>query len=210
MEAEENQALAARVVTLERRLRLYQCLGMGLGVVLLLGVSIAARPEAVSPDVIRATRLEIVDAAGRVVLQAGVHEDQSGGTLRLWDRAGQLMIGAYATKRGGRLEVVDPAGQETFSAGAQPGSDFPGLWERQLQAFERQRSDMERQSQEIGRLERQVHRREIRPSIVGADAQQERELNRQGRELDRQSRDIQRLAHELSTLSHRLRSVERR
>ena len=210
MEVEEKQAMAARVKILERQLRLYQRLVMGLGVVLLLGVGIAARPEALSSDVIRATRLEIVDAAGRVVLQAGSREDQSGGTLRLWDRTGRLAIGAYATPRGGRLEVVDQAGQETFSAGTLPGSDVPGLWERQLQVFERQRNDINRQGQEIGRLERQGRIRETGPSTSGEAAQQERELSRQDRELQRQNRELQRLGRELSNLSHRLRTVERR
>ncbi len=108
MENTNQAAFAKRLSTIERRVRLYHRLAIGLGLMVIASACIAARNVSSKPMTIRATRLDIVNEAGQVVLSVGF--DIQGGTLRLWSHDGKLYFGAYATTKGGRLEVLTQGG----------------------------------------------------------------------------------------------------
>src|SRR5882672_9511539 len=97
--------VGVRLTTLERRVRRYQRLTLALGLVLVMGLSLAARGTPSVTDVLQAKRFEVVDEVGTVV------------------------VAAYATAVGGRLEVVSNIGRQVFSAGSVQGAKEPvGLW----------------------------------------------------------------------------------
>ena len=67
---EENSAIMhARLTILERRVRCYQRLTLALGLVLVVGFSLAARDAPSVADVLQARHFEVVDEAGRVVVE---------------------------------------------------------------------------------------------------------------------------------------------
>src|SRR5262245_19188693 len=115
MEEYTPAAIAGRLATLERRLRQYRRLSLGLGLLLLAGVSMASQTAPAPSPVVCSTRLEVVDEAGRVVFTA--EAQKGGGTIRVFNQAGNAGVVAAATELGGRLEVLNREGQEIFSAG---------------------------------------------------------------------------------------------
>ena len=68
---EDNLAsMNARMTILERRVHCYQRLTLALGLVLVVGFSLAARDAPSVADVLQARRFEVVDEAGRAVVVA--------------------------------------------------------------------------------------------------------------------------------------------
>lgn len=113
MENKKQAIIADRLGTLERRVCLYHRLSIGFGLIIIAAACVAARHAAFKPMTIRATRLEIVNETGQVVLSAG--SDAHGGTLRLWTHDGKLRLRAFATSKGGRLAVLNQEGYERMA-----------------------------------------------------------------------------------------------
>jgi hypothetical protein len=154
METKQHVVIAERLGALERRVRLYHRLALGLGLMIIAAVCIAAPRVTSKPLTIRAARLDIVNASGQVVLSAD--SDVSGGTLRLWTNDGKLRIGAYATSKGGRLDVLSQEGYERFSAGTSGATDLQGLWERHQQRVNQNAQDINRLNQDFHSIESQM------------------------------------------------------
>lgn len=208
MENRKQAVLANRAGALERRVRLYHRLAIGFGFIVIAAACMAARHVASKPMTLRATRLEIVNEAGQVVLRAGF--DTDGGTLRLWTHDGKLRLGAYATSKGGRLEVLNGEGYELFSAGAHSATGRQGLWERHQHRFDQNTQETNRLNQEIHTIESQIGALEQpnRPDISGA--QQQRNIDRLQAELNLQRSALDQLRSRLERLDQQLRRIDRR
>lgn len=208
MENKHLAVIADRLGTLERRIRLYHRLALGVGLVMIAAACIAARHVASNPTMIRAARLEIVNASGQVVLSAG--SDAEGGTLRLWTHDGELRLGAYATGKGGRLEVLQQEGYELFSAGTHRETGLQGLWERHRHNFDQNTQDTNRLKQEMRTLESQLRplAQPSRPDI--SSAQQQRDIDRLEMELNQQRRALDQQRSRLERLDQQLHRIDRR
>ena len=150
---EENSAIMhARLTILERRVRCYQRLTLALGLVLVVGFSLAARDAPSVADVLQARRFEVVDEAGKMV------------------------VAAYATAVGGRLEVVSNIGRQVFSAGSVQGAKEPvGLWEQTLQTIDRQGRALDQQRrmlEDLGRQPRNLPQSRQTPGDLKAQSQE--------------------------------------
>jgi hypothetical protein len=208
MEEYTPTAIAARLAVLERQVRRYRRLGLGLGLLLLAGVSMASQTSPAPSPVLRTTRLEVVDEAGRVVFAA---EAQKGsGAIRLFNQAGKAGVVAAAADLGGHFAVLNREGQEIFSTGAQGGGTPAGLWERERRTLEQQRRELDQLRQELAQATRQLRTLEP-PARSSSDGgrleqlveQQRRDLDQQRRELDQQRRLIDALERQMRYLEHR-------
>ena len=185
---EENSAIMnARLTILERRVRCYQRLTLALGLVLVVGFSLAARDVPSVADVLQARRFEVVDEAGKVV------------------------VAAYATAVGGRLEVVSNIGRQVFSAGSVQGAKEPvGLWEQTLQTIDRQGRALDQQRRMLEDLGRRLRNLPQPRQTTGSLESQGLEFARLRQDVDQQRRTLDIVDRQLQSLSYQLRSLERR
>lgn len=208
MENQKQTVIADRLGTLERRVRLYHRLAIGFGLIVIAAACIAARNVDSKPTTIRATRLEIINEAGQVVLRAGF--DTDGGTLRLWTHDGKLRFGAYATSKGGRLEVLNREGHERFSAGPRRETDLQGLWERHRQRFAQNAQETNRLTQAMYTVESQL-RALAQPNRADISvAQQQRDIDRLQVALSQQRSRLDQQRSRLDRLDQQIRSIDRR
>ncbi|GIX49408.1 MAG: hypothetical protein KatS3mg131_3619 [Candidatus Tectimicrobiota bacterium] len=175
--------------------------GLLLGLALWAGLRLVAAQA--PPEGIRTGRLEIVDAAGRIVARLEAHAE--GGRLQLWSRTGALGLTAVARPAGGGLEVLDAEERVRFSAGMPREAAVP-LWERQQHQVERLQQQLARQQQDVQRLQRLVASLEGRQP----DARQRLELDRLQRDLEQLARSVQGLRRDLEHLERLVRTLERR
>ena len=185
---EDNLAIMnARVTILERRLHCYQRLTLALGLVLVVGFSLAARDAPSVADVLQARRFEVVDGAGRAV------------------------VAAYATAVGGRLEVVSNIGRQVFSAGSIQGVKEPvGLWEQTLQTIDRQGRTLDQHRRMLEDLGRQSRNLSQSHQTTGGLEFQSQVFARLRQDVDQQRRTLDSVERQLQSLSYQLRSLERR
>ena len=185
---EENLAsIHVRLTILERRVRCYQRLTLALGLVLVVGFSLAARDAPSVADVLQARRFEVMDEAGRAV------------------------VTAYATAVGGRLEVVSNLGRQVFSAGSVQGAKEPlGLWEQTLQTIDRQGRALDQQRRLLEDLGRQPRNPSQSQQTTGGLESQSQEFARLRQDVDQQRRTLDLIDRQLQSLSYQLRSLERR
>jgi hypothetical protein len=185
---DDNLAIiGARLTVLERRVRWNQRLTLALGLVLVIGVSLAARTVPSGADVLQARRLEVVDEAGKVGFTA------------------------YATAGGGRIEVLNNTGRQIFSAGTIQGGKEPvGLWEQTLQTIDRQGRELDQQRRMLEDLGRQLHRLPQSRQTAGELEPQSREIAQLRQDIELQRRAIDTVDRQLQSLVYQLRSLERR
>ena len=185
---EDNSAsLHARLTTLERCVRCYQRLTLALGLVLVMGFSLAARDAPSVADVLQARRFEVVDEAGKVV------------------------VAAYATAVGGRLEVVSNIGRQVFSAGSVQGAKEPvGLWEQTLQTIDRQGRELDQQRRMLEDLGRQLRNLPQARQTTGGLESQSLEFARMRQDIEQHRRALDIIDRQLQALTFQLRSLERR
>ncbi len=208
MENTNQAAFAKRLSTIERRVRLYHRLAIGLGLMVIASACIAARNVSSKPMTIRATRLDIVNEAGQVVLSVGF--DTQGGTLRLRSHDGKLHFGAYATTKGGRLEVLTQEGYELFSTGLHGDPARQGLWERHRHHLDQNRQETNRLSQDFHTLRSQLQALAHQNRVGVAVVQQQREIDRLEHEINQQRRELDSQRHRLEGLERHFRTIERR
>jgi hypothetical protein len=170
-------------------------------VIMLLGVRVAAQSPAPQPDTIRATRLEIVNETGQVVLRAEARH--SGGAIELWNTAGKLSFAVRATPVGGYLEIFNGAETALFTVGKTPTQQLPGHWERQEHAVDRQRQELHQLLRRIDALER------LDRTATGVD-RQGRGVEDLRRDLEQQRRELDQQRRQLDAVERQLRSLERR
>jgi hypothetical protein len=179
--------VSARVTILERRVRWYQRFILILGLVLVMGLSLAARDTPSVADVLQARRFEVVDEAGRVG------------------------VAAYATAVGGRLEVLSNTGRQVFSAGSVQGAKEPvGLWEQTLQTIDRQGRELDQQRRMLEDLGRQLRNLPQARQTTGGLESQSQEFARLRQDVEQQRRAIDTVDRQLQSLTYQLRSLERR
>ncbi|HEY5865235.1 MAG TPA: hypothetical protein VI542_06740 [Candidatus Tectomicrobia bacterium] len=179
--------IGVRLQTLERRVRRYQRLTLALGLVLVMGASLAARGTPSVTDVLQAKRFEVVDEVGKVV------------------------IAAYATAVGGRLEVVSNMGRQVFSAGSVQGAKEPvGLWEQTLQTIDRQGRELDQQRRLLENLGRQVRNLPQARQASGSAESQSQEFARLRQDIELQRRAVDNVERQLQAFVYQLRSLERR
>jgi hypothetical protein len=179
--------MGARLTILERRVRRYQRLTLALGLVLVMGFSLAARSTPAVTDVLQAKRFEAVDEAGKVV------------------------VAAYATTVGGRLEVVSNIGRPVFSAGSVQGAKEPvGLWEQTLQTIDQQGREFDQQRRMLEDLSRQFRNLPQARQPTGSSESQSQEFARLRQDVDLQRRALDNVERQLQSLVYQLRSLERR
>ena len=185
---EDNSAsLHARLTALQRRVRCYQRLTLALGLVLVMGFSLAARDAPSVIDVLQTKRFEVVDEACKVV------------------------VAAYATAVGGRLEVMSNIGRQVFSAGSVQGAKEPvGLWEQTLQTIYRQGRALDQQRRMLEDLGRQPHNLSQSRQTTGSLESQSQEFARLRQDVDQQRRTLDSVDRQLQSLTFQLRSLERR
>jgi hypothetical protein len=187
MRKDNSAIMHARLTILERRVRGYQRLTLGLGLVLVIGISLGAVAMPSVADVLQARRFEVVDEAGRVV------------------------VAAYATSVGGRLEVVSNIGRQVFAAGSVQGATEPvGLWEQTLQTIDRQGRELDKQRHTLEDLGRQLRNLPQARQTTGGLESQNMELARLRQDVDQQRRTLDIVDRQLQSLSYQLRSLERR
>jgi hypothetical protein len=187
MHADKLAIMHARLTVLERRVRCYQRLTLVLGLILIMGFSLAARDAPSVADVLQARRFEVVDEAGKVV------------------------VAAYATSAGGRLEVVSNIGRQVFSAGSVQGAQEPvGLWEQTLQSIDRQRRELDQQRRMLEDLGRQFHNLPQTRQTTGSLESQSQEFARLRQDIEQQRRTLDSVDRQLQSLTFQLRSLERR
>jgi hypothetical protein len=187
MRADTLAIMHARLTILERRVRCYQRLTLALGLVLVMGVSLAARDAPSVADVLQARRFEVVDEAGKVV------------------------VAAYATAVGGRLEVVSTIGRHVFSAGSLQGAKEPvGLWEHTLQNIDRQGRELDQQRRMLEGLSQQFHNLPKTRQPPGSVESQSQEFARMRQDIEQQRRTLDIVDRQIQSLTFQLRSLERR
>lgn len=187
MQAENLAVMDTRLTILERRVRCYQRLTLALGLVMVMGFSLAARDAASVADVLQARRFEVVDKAGKVV------------------------VAAYASAVGGRLEVVSDTGLHVFSAGSVQGAKEPaGLWEQTLQSIGRQGRELDQQRRMLEDLSRQFHNLPQKRQTPGSLESQSQEFARLRQDIEQQRRALELVDRQLQSLTFQLRSLERR
>lgn len=187
MRDDSPASIDIRLHTLERRVRCYQRLTLAIGLVLVMGVSLAARDTASVADVLRAKRFEVVDEAGTVV------------------------VAAYATTVGGRLEVVSNLGRQVFSAGSVQSAKEPvGLWEQTRQTIDRQGRELDQQRRMLEDLGRQWRNVPQARQTTGSAESQSQEFARLRQDIELQRRALDNVERQLQSFVSQLRSLERR
>ena len=187
MREDKLAIMNARVTILERRVHCYQRLTLALGLVLVVGFSLAARDAPSVADVLQARRFEVVDEAGRAV------------------------VAAYVTAVGGRLEVVSNIGRQVFSAGSVQGAKEPvGLWEQTLQTIDRQGRTLDQQRRMLEDFGRQSRNLSQSHQTTGGLESQSQVFARLRQDVDQQRRTLELIDRQLQALSYQLRSLERR
>jgi hypothetical protein len=187
MQADKLAVMHAHLTILERRVRCYQRLTLALGLVLVMGFSLAARDAPSIADVLQARRFEVVDEAGKAV------------------------VAAYATAVGGRLEVVSNIGRHVFSAGSVQRAQEPvGLWEQTLQSIDRQGRELDQQRRMLEELGRQLRNSPQSRQTTGGLQSQGQELARLRQDVDQQRRALDTVDRQLQSLTFQLHSLERR
>ena len=143
--------IETRLEQLEQQLQLITCQGrrerrIGLACALVLGsAALVGFTRAPQPEVIQASRIEILDAQGKISCLlsstptggqldvwakgganiARLSSSESGGDLALWNSAGKPVAGIFANSTGGRIEVTRGNGQiAAFLEATKDGSDF--------------------------------------------------------------------------------------
>ena len=94
MESDNSLLSVSHATSMPQRLRLYRWLCLVLLVVVLLAAGSTVSAPVAPPEVVRGTRLEIVNDAGQVVLRA--EAQQAGGVLQLWSAQGTLSLALRA------------------------------------------------------------------------------------------------------------------
>ena len=179
--------MGVRLKTLERHVRRYRRLTLALGLVLVMGVGLAARGTASVTDVLQAKRFEVMNEAGKVV------------------------VAAYATAVGGRLEVVSDSGRQVFSAGSVQGAKEPvGLWEQTLQTIDGQGRELDRQRRMLEDLGRQLRNLPQARQTTGSAESQGQEFARLRQDIELQRRALDNVERQLQSFVYQLRSLERR
>ena len=113
-------SIAQRVDALERKVKWYRCLIVGLLLCAVGGLSMGAGEGEKVADVVRAKRLEIVDAKGTVVFSVDSVADKpnphggvtGGGRLVLFDSKGQKIISAGSSLFGGTFQINQTRGMK--------------------------------------------------------------------------------------------------
>jgi hypothetical protein len=110
-----ERRVEARLLRLERGLRLWRRLALGLGLGLLagLGWGAAGHVAELSADTVRAQRIELVNEQGDPV--AVLASDLTGGQLRLYTHEGREHVRLITTGAGGELEMTSPSGVSLVS-----------------------------------------------------------------------------------------------
>ncbi len=143
--------IETRLEQLEQQLQLITCQGrrerrIGLACALVLGsAALVGFTRAPQPEVIQASRIEILDAQGKISCLlsstptggqldvwakgganiARLSSSESGGDLALWNSAGKPVAGIFANSTGGRVEVTRGDGKiAAFLEATKDGSDF--------------------------------------------------------------------------------------
>lgn len=179
--------LTARMVLLEQMIRRYQRLLAAVGLLLVIGLSLAARPASTVLEVLQTRRLEVLDAAGNVG------------------------ITAYVTALGGRLDVLQPTGRALFSAGTLQGDKAAvGLWEQAQQALERHGRELEQQRRLLDDLGRQLARQAHGRQPEGGALTQAPEWTQLQHDLAHQRRSLEALERQVQSLGIQIRTLERR
>jgi hypothetical protein len=185
----------------KHRAVLYRRLCLAVGIVLLLGVSLAAQGPATSSEVVTARRVDIVNDAGQVVWRAEARE--AGGTVQMWNRDGKLSFTMLATPLGGHLEILNSAGQTVFSIGKAQTQNIPTHWERHMRIVDQQQQELVQLGRRMSAIEQLDRSGSNLERHVRATEDMRRELDQQRRELDQQRRLI-------DALERQVRSLERR
>jgi hypothetical protein len=208
MQYDNGLASAAHLTSLQQRLRVYRWLCCALLSVILVGIGPTVPAPVALPEVIRGTRLELVNNAGQVVLRADAGD--AGGVLQLWSDKGTLHLAMRATPLGGRLEILDAAAHQVFSVGLAPAQELPGQWEQSARAVETQGRELTRQQQQLTQLARRMSALEqLDRSGTSVERQLQstedlrRDLDQQRRELDQQRRLIDAVERQLRILDRR-------
>lgn len=124
-ESPEVEILRARVERLERRMRMVVA-GWVVSVAVFVLLGVAVQQAVSQPEVLRARRMEVVDAAGRVRIALTVLPDGSA-ALALGDAAGQGRITFNVAPDGSAgLGFQDAAGRSRILLGVAPDGS-PGL-----------------------------------------------------------------------------------
>ncbi|NIA20543.1 MAG: hypothetical protein GWP05_00935 [Anaerolineaceae bacterium] len=106
-------SIEERVEALERKVKWYRCLIVGLLLCAVAGLSMGAGEAEKVSDVLRAKRLEIVDAKGTVVFSVDSVAEKpnphggvtGGGRLMLFDSKGKKVVSAGSSLFGGTFEI---------------------------------------------------------------------------------------------------------
>jgi hypothetical protein len=207
MEQAHGIASVAHVAHLQRQGRVYRRLCLLLLGLILLGIAPTGSAPVALPEVIRGTRLEIVNDAGQVVLRAAA---EAGGTLQLWNDNGTLSLSMRATPLGGRLEILDAARHTAFSAGQAPSQELPAHWEQYMRAVEGQRQELAQQQQELAQLARRLSSLEQLDRSGTTLERQLRSTEDVRRELEQQQRELSQQRRSIDALERQLRFLERR
>ena len=93
------------------------------------GAGLAASAGGEIADVIRATRLEIVDAEGNLVLAAG--SSHRGGQLDLWDNTGRNSLRLAVNDQGGDMAIWNSQGFNVYGAFATEAGGESSVWNAQ-------------------------------------------------------------------------------
>jgi hypothetical protein len=208
MESDNSLLSVSHATSMPQRLRLYRWLCLVLLVVVLLAAGSTVSAPVAPPEVVRGTRLEIVNDAGQVVLRA--EAQQAGGVLQLWSAQGTLSLALRAPPLGGRLEILNAAEQTVFSVGQTPTSEVPGHWEQHLRVVEGQRRELTQQQQELANLGRRVSALEQLDRAGTTGERQLRTAEDLRRELDQQRRDLDQQRRLIEAVERQLRVLERR
>ena len=187
---------------------LYRRLCLALGVVLLLGVSLAAQGPAASSEVMSARRVEIVNDAGQVLWRAEARE--AGGAIQMWNRDGKLSVTLLTTPRGGHLEILNSAGQAIFTVGQTPAQDLPSHWERHVRVVDQQQQKLTQQQQELAQLGRRMSSIEHLDRSSTTLERQVRAVEDMRRDLDQQRRELDQQRRLIDALERQVRTLERR
>lgn len=115
MEGQGLEALRARLEQVERRLR-FAAVAWVASVLVAILLGVAAQQAVSQPEVLRARRIEVVDAAGRTRISLGTAPDGTS-WLGLQDAAGEIRAGLAVFPDGSpRLTLWDAAERVLFRA----------------------------------------------------------------------------------------------
>ena len=208
MEPDNSMVSMPHATSMPQQLLVYRWLGLALLVIVLLAAGSTVSAPVAPPEVVRGTRLEIVNDAGQVVLRAEARP--SGGALQLWNAQGTLSLALRTTSLGGRLEVLNAAEQTVFSVGQTSASELPGHWEQHLRVVEGQSRELAQQQQELANLGRRMSALEQLDRSGTTGERQLRTAEDLRRELDQQRRELDQQRRLIEAVERQLRTLERR